>query len=189
MRQLQAQGQSIQMSYASGVIGPDDPRLSEANEGLTKFLTDMVPRTSTGFQCVDVRDLALAHRWMIEHPLSSDFEQGRYIVGGHYYPWASLRDELEHVTGQRIRSPRVPASLLRGTGAMANALQKIRPYRTQISSESMAYVTQWSPADSSHYLQRSGLSFRPGADTFADTMRWMTQAGHLKPRYAGKLAR
>lgn len=188
VRQLQVQGHPIQISYASGVIGPDDPKLSEANEGLTKFVTDMIPRTSTGFQCVDVRDLALAHRYLLEHPLQEDFEQGRYIIGGHYYPWAELHREIEKATGLSIRSPKVPASLLQATGAMADALQKVMPFRTQISRESMAYVTQWSPADSSRYLRRSGLAFRPGVETFADSLRWMAKAGHLKPRYAQKLA-
>lgn len=188
VRGLQQRGAPIQISYPAGVIGPDDPKLSEANHGLVAFISQMLPRTTTGFQTVDGRDLAQAHRWLLEHAPSSGFEDRLYIVGGHFYPWAELHALLERVLARRIFAPRVPAPLLRGMGAATDFAKKIVPFQTQVSSEAMAYVTQWPPADSSKFLRTSGLSFRSGAETIEDTVRWLVHAGHLHPKYAGRLA-
>ena len=68
VRKLQQQSMPVQITYPVAVVGPDDPKLSAANRGLATFIGRMLPRTTTGFQCVDVRDLARAHRWLLEHP-------------------------------------------------------------------------------------------------------------------------
>src|ERR1700744_1576823 len=68
VRGLQEQGVPVQISYPTAVIGPDDPKLGAPNQGIATFVKQMLPRSTTGFQCVDVRDLALAHQWLLEHP-------------------------------------------------------------------------------------------------------------------------
>jgi nucleoside-diphosphate-sugar epimerase len=188
VRALQARGYPIQISYPSAVIGPDDPKLSEANHGLITFVTSGIPMTTTGFQMVDVRDLAQAHRYLLEHPQTSGFESARYIIGGHYYPWKEFRIQLEAGLGRRILGLYCPAALLRGMGATVDALQRVVRFKTQVSAEAMSFVTQWSPADSSKYLRQSGLQFRDGEETFADTFRWMAEAGHLPRRDITRLA-
>ncbi|MGH3525400.1 MAG: hypothetical protein ACRDU4_21875, partial [Mycobacterium sp.] len=62
------------------------------------------------------------------------------------------------------------------------------PFETQTSAESMAITTQWSPATSGRFLEKSGLRFRPGEETFGDTIRWMVAAGHIPLNKAGRLA-
>jgi hypothetical protein len=52
----------------------------------------------------------------------------------------------------------------------------------------MSINTQWPPADSSRFITRSGLSFRSGEETFADTIRWLVDAGHIPRKKAGHLA-
>ena len=66
--------------------------------------------------------------------------------------------------------------------------QKIVPFETHLSAEAMAYVTQWSPADSNKLQRASGLQFRTGEETFTDAIRWLTRAGHIPSKYAGRLA-
>ena len=182
VRGLQAKGYPIQITYPSAIIGPDDPKLSEANHGLIAFITKGFPMTTSGFQAIDVRDLAEAHRYLLEHPPQTDFEKSRYIIGGHYYPWAIFRGKLEAGLGRRVLAFRSPGAALRGMGATVDALQKIIKFKTQVSAEAMSFVTQWSPADSSKYLNHSGLKFRDGAETFADAFKWMAKAGHLPSR-------
>jgi dihydroflavonol-4-reductase len=188
VRGLQAQGYPIQITYPSAVVGPDDPKLSEANHGLIAFITKGIPITTTGFQAVDVRDLAQAHRFLLEHPLTSNFENGRFIIGGHYYPWKAFRVQLEAGLGRHIRAFHSPAAMLRGIGATVDALQRVIRFKTQISAEAMSFVTQWSPAESTKYLEYSDLQFRHGEATFADTFRWMASAGHLPRRDIKRLA-
>ncbi|MGH3557986.1 MAG: NAD-dependent epimerase/dehydratase family protein, partial [Mycobacterium sp.] len=67
-------------------------------------------------------------------------------------------------------------------------VKKLVPFETQISTEAMAITTQWSPASSSRFLEESGLRFRPGEETFGDTIRWMVAAGHIPVNKAGRLA-
>ena len=187
VRELQRRRVPVQTTYPTAVIGPDDPKLSAANRALAALVGQMLPRTTTGFQCVDVRDLAQAHVWLLEHPVDREFETARYIVGGHFYPWDELRRRLQALLGRRLFSPRVPPKAMRLMGAMADRDKKLVPFETQISGESMAISTQWAPADSSRFLTKSGLSFRSGDETFADTIRWMAEAGHIPHKQAGKL--
>jgi nucleoside-diphosphate-sugar epimerase len=186
VRELQLQGLPVQISYPSAVVGPDDPKLSEANRGLIKFVSQFLPLTTTGFQCVDVRDLGLAHCHLLENPPAGSIGLARYILGGRYYPWPRFRQNLEAAAGRRIFAMATPAPLLRGFGRLVDAINRLAPFETQISAEAMAYVTQWSPADSGRFLNRAdaGFQFRPGVETFADTLRWMGRAGHIAPRWA-----
>jgi nucleoside-diphosphate-sugar epimerase len=188
VRELQRRNVPVQITYPAGVIGPDDPKLSAANRAVAALVGQMMPRSTTGFQCVDVRDLAKAQVWLLEHPADREFESARYIVGGHFYPWDELRLRLEALLGRRMFRPCVPPKVMRLMGATADRLQKLVPFETQISAESMAINTQWAPADSSRFLTTSGLSFRSGDETFGDTIRWMADAGHIPPKKAGRLA-
>jgi dihydroflavonol-4-reductase len=187
VRELQQRGVPVQITYPVAVVGPDDPKLSAANRGLAMLVGQCLPRTTTGFQCVDVRDLAQAHLWLLEHPPTSDFDNARYIIGGHFYPWDELRQRLEALLGRRIFSPRVSPRLMRAMGATVDRLRKVAPFETQISAESMAINTQWPPADSSRFVATSGLGFRAGEETFGDTIRWMVEAGHIPRKKAGHL--
>jgi nucleoside-diphosphate-sugar epimerase len=187
VRGLQQRGLPVQITYPVAIVGPDDPKLSVANRAVATFVGQALPRSTTGFQAVDVRDLAQGHLWLLTHPPGNDFAAARYIIGGHYLPWDELRLRLETLTGRRLFSPRVSPSLLRGMGATADRIKRVVPFETQISAEAMAINTQWPPADSSRFLATSGLRFRSPEETFGDTIRWMVEAGHLPRRKAGKL--
>ncbi|MEE3754856.1 NAD-dependent epimerase/dehydratase family protein [Mycobacterium intracellulare] len=186
-RALQQRGVPVQITYPIAGVGPDDPKLSAANRALATFVGQVLPRSTTGFQCVDVRDLAHAHRWLLEHPPTRDFADARYIVGGHFYAWEELRRRLEALLGRRIFSPRVSPRLMRAMGTTADYAKKLVTFETQISAESMAINTLWPPADSSRFVAKSGLCFRPGEATFGDTIRWMVEAGHIPVKKAGRL--
>jgi nucleoside-diphosphate-sugar epimerase len=187
-RALQERGMPVQISYPCGVLGPDDPKLSALNRALKTYVCQVLPRSTSGLQFVDVRDLAQAHRWLLEHPATGDFADARYVVGGHFYPWEELRRHLEAVIGRRIFSPRVNPGVARAVGATADHLQRLVPFESQVSAESMAIMTRWPLADSRRFLARSGLGFRPGDDTLRDTIRWLAAAGHIPAKKAGVLA-
>lgn len=186
-RELQQQGVPVQLSYPSGVIGPHDPKLSEVNRAITTFLTSILPRTSSGIQFVDVRDLAQAHRYMLENPPVGNCSDGRYIVGGPFKPWNELRQTLEGVTGRRLFSPWIPGVVFRAAGVASDWVRRFIPYNTDVTAESMSYISQWVPADSSRIQGASGLQFRSSETTFRDTIGWMVSTGHLDQASAGKL--
>jgi dihydroflavonol-4-reductase len=188
-RELQAQGAPIQIVYPSAVVGPDDPGLSKGNQGVREFVTLMPPNTSSGFQCVDVRDLAAAHRFLLERPPTGDPQAARYVVGGHFLRWQEIRTLLQSLTGRRKPSPPIPGALLRAFGHVVDAVNRLVPFETNLTAEAMAYATRWPPADSTRFQRMSGLGFRPPDQTYADTLRWMQTAGHLTARQLGILAR
>jgi dihydroflavonol-4-reductase len=186
-RRLQARGAPIQITYPCGVFGPDDPRLNESSRGLMALLR-VVPRTSSGIQFVDARDLAVAHRRLLETPPNGDPEEARYVVAGPFHTWPQFRALLERVTERRIFSPVVPGVLLRAFGRVLDLVRVLYPVTYPISAASTAVVTQWSVADSSHIARRFGIGFRPGEETIADTVRWLFRAGRVSRRLAGALA-
>ena len=187
VRELQRRGVPVQITYPAGVIGPDDPKLSAANRALVSMVGQLLPRTTTGLQCVDVRDLAHMHAWLMEHPATEAVEDARYIVGGHFYPWDELRLRLEALLGRRLVSPRVSPRLMRAIGAVSDRVKRVVPFDTQISAEAMLVNTRWVPADSSRITTRSTLRFRSPDETLGDTIRWMADAGHIPRKKAGRL--
>ncbi|MCP4497207.1 MAG: NAD-dependent epimerase/dehydratase family protein, partial [Phycisphaeraceae bacterium] len=58
IRRMQAEGAPIRVSYPTGIIGPDDPGLSDANGAVYIFFKQTGIITSSGYQIVDARDLA-----------------------------------------------------------------------------------------------------------------------------------
>ena len=188
VRARQASGAPIRVSCPSGVIGPHDPGLSESNKALASFLRSSMLRTSSGSMWVDVRDVARMHRWLLETPRAADSESQRYLVGGHFSSWADFHALLQELTGRQIRAPNVPGVVLRAAGHLLDAVRHVRPVAIPITAESMAIMTQCSPASSDKILRASGLEFRPLAETLRDTLRWMVAAGHLRERHIGALA-
>ncbi len=186
VRELQAQGAPIQITYASGVFGPDDPKLSESNEALISFLS-MIPITRSGIQCVDVRDVAVAHRYLLENPVSpgNDNSGARYILGGHFYTWTEFHALICEITGRTISHPRIPGVVLRAMGRLLDFVRRFRPVGGPMTAESMQVCTRFPIADSGKIQRFAGLDFRPGRETFTDTLAWLAEAGHIKPRWAG----
>lgn len=187
VRRLQERGMPVQIAYPTGVIGPDDPKLSACNRAVKSFVCQVLPRSTSGLQCVDVRDLAGAHLWLLNHPVQGDSTNARYIVGGHFCVWDDLRRLLEKLVGRTLFSPRIAPKVMRAAGAAVDLARTVVPVESLISAESMAINTLWSPADSSRFVTTSGMTFRSSEESLGDTIRWMVEAGHVPPRKAGNL--
>jgi len=186
VRDLQKKGAPIQVTYPTSVLGPDDPKLNESNKGLKIFVDLMLPMTNSGFQLVDVRDIGIAHRLMLEKGCPANPEQGRYILGGYYYDWPALGDLIDGVTGKKLLRLKLPDCVWMGIGAICDAIQHVIPFDFALTRESTTMITQWTPANSDKAKRELGLVFRNGEETIRDTLRWMAQAGHIKPKQAGK---
>ncbi len=187
VRRFQAEGAPIVITYPGGVFAPDDPKLSEANRALRAFLR-IVPQTTSGMQFVDGRDLALAHVRLLELPPPPDPTTARYIVGGHYLPWAEIHTLLERLTGKGIFAPWSPGWLCRALGVAMDGVRRFRPIEFPMTRESMAIATLWPPASSARVVDATGVRFRPPEETLRDTLRWLIAAGHVVARRGGALA-
>jgi nucleoside-diphosphate-sugar epimerase len=166
VRGLQQQGVPVQISYPVAVIGPDDPKLSAANRALATFVGQMLSRSTTGFQCVDVRDLAQSHAWLLEHPPTRACEERATSSVA-----ISIRGELRQCLEALGRASSVHASHRiwdACDGRDCRSGQKL-PFGRR-SPPSPWPSTQWPPADSSRFMAKSGLCFRSGEETFGDTI-------------------
>lgn len=183
IRELQAQGEPIYITYPATVIGPDDPGLTEAHVGMQGYLAAFVPLMPSGNQYVDVRDVAEVHlRLLTEQP-----EYGRYTLGGHYLPWDELADVLEEITGRKLLKIPLMGGFMRATGRLFDRLNQYIPMHVPLTEEAMGYATNWVQMDNSKVEQELDFSFRPVEESMTDTVRWLAEAGHVKPEQAGKL--
>jgi nucleoside-diphosphate-sugar epimerase len=183
-RSLLAGGAPLRVSYPVGVIGPDDPGLSEMNHTLQVFLRDLVVLTSSGISVVDVRDLAQVHVALVEGRAAP----GPYVAGGHFLAWPEVAALLEELTGLVLRKVAVPGPLLRAAGRVGDAVKRFVSFDFPLTHEAMTFATRWPGADSSATSAATGVRFREPRDSFADALRWLARAGHLRPEQIGRLA-
>jgi len=185
VRKLQEQGFPIQITYPCGVFGPNDPKLSEGNKAVTTFCSSVIPITSSGIQCVDVRDLANAQCHLLENKpcLENPPNYYRFIVAGNFYSWKEFHYLFEKVTQQKIKSAKMPGCLMRLTGRLIDGLGKLIPLNTPVSYEAMLIVSKFVPASSKHIQNHCSVNFRSLDKTLQDTLPWLIQAGHLDKKY------
>jgi dihydroflavonol-4-reductase len=186
VRSLQDEGAPIHITYPGSVIGPDDPGLTEPHQGLISYLSGTIPVPPSGNQWVDVRDIAIAHRELLERELPP----GRYTLGGHFIPWTKFVDLLGKMTGRKMRKIPVPGFVMLGLGRLMDGINKRRekPLDIPVTYEAMTYATHWVKMDDSKARADLGVHMRPSEETLADTIRSLLSSGHLTEEEAGDLA-
>lgn len=175
VRKLISDGAPISITYPSGVLGPEDPAMSEGNQGIAVFFNQTFVHTSSGMQIIDVRDLASVHVALLEQGKS-----GSYLVSGHFRSWDELGKLLDRVTKRKLRKLNIPGWLLRGLGAGVDRLSKHIHLDTPFTAEAAMYATQWVYIDDRKVREELPFSYRPLEDTLADTIRWLADAGHIE---------
>lgn len=121
VRELQEAGAPIHTTYPTAVLGPDDPGLSEGNHTIYTFLRELFMITSSGFQLVDVRDLAALHVALLERGAGP----GRWVATTPMQSWAGLGAALERLTERRLRTVRIPGAALRALGHVGDLAKRV----------------------------------------------------------------
>lgn len=183
VRRLQDQGAPIATIYPSGIHGPDDPGLSEANNALAIFVRTCIFHTSGGYMCVDARDLADALVAMLVSGRTR-----RVIAAGHFLAWPALGDLLTGITGRPIRRIPGPGWMFRGLGVAGDLVRRVLPLEFPLTREAMTFVTRTRLVEDSAELEELGVVWRPVRETYADSLRWLIAEGHLDREHAPGLA-
>jgi len=186
VRRMQEAGAPIRVTYPSAICGPDDPGPGVVTRAVCSWL-DICVLTPGGFQVVDARDLAVLHRILLEQPSGA----GRYAAAGEMLRWPEIYALMEQLTGRTLRHIRIPGALFRALGSLGDVAKRIRDFNYPLTRDAMEFVTRWPGADASRTLAELaplGLRFRPAAETYTDTLRWLAEAGHLPPAKIGRLA-
>jgi nucleoside-diphosphate-sugar epimerase len=177
-------GAPLRICYPVGVLGPDDPGLSEMNHTLKVLVRDFVAITSSGLSVIDVRDLA----GVLAGLVLGRAGPGRYVAGGHFLAWREVADLIDGATGRRVRRLPLPGALLRAAGRAGDVVKRFAPFDFPLTHEAMTFATRWPGADGAGVEAALGLRYREPAETFEDTLRWLARAGHLPPARVGRLA-
>jgi len=185
VRRMQTEGAPIRISYPTGIIGPDDPGLSDANQAIYSFLRQTGVNTSSGFQIVDVRDLANLHNVLLERAGGAC----RYAAAGPMLSWPDTYKVLDEVTGTRIRRFPIPGPLFRALGSVGDLIKTFYDFSFPLTRDAMEFATQWPGCSGEETTRELDVPFRSAHETYSDTIRWMYEAGHINARHAGRLAR
>jgi len=183
-RALAAEGAPLRIVYPVGVVGPDDPGLSEMNHTIQVLVRDFLALTSSGISLVDVRDLAQILLALVEGRAAP----GRYVAGGHTLSWREVAALLEEATGRPVRKLPIPGALLRAAGRVGDAVKRVVPFDFPLTHEAMTFATRWPGADGAAAAAAAGVRYRDPAESIADALRWLAAAGHLRPEQVGRLA-
>ncbi len=73
-------------------------------------------------------------------------------------------------------------------GRLADLAQRVIPFRLPLNFEGIYTTSLEARSDDSRTREELGFAPRAPRDTFADTVRWLLEAGHISPKQAGKLA-
>ena len=184
VRRLQDQGSPIRISYPAAIIGPDDPGMSAANDGLCSWLRQAGLITTSGFQCVDVRDLAILHVRLLELPAGTH----RYAATAEMLSYPEVYALLDDLTGHHVRRFTAPGWVMRTAGSIGDVVKRVYDYQYPVTRDSMEYLTRWPGATAERTTRELGVQFRAVADTYRDTLTWLYQSGHLSAAQVGNLA-
>ena len=179
---LITKGARIATSYPTGVIGPDDPALSEGNEALAIFFNMSFVNTSTGTQFIDVRELAKVHVQLLEQQKS-----GPYLVGGHYLSWEEMGKLLDKITGRKLRKLKLPGVVLRQLGSAVDFAARFFPIDTPLTREGVTYASQWVYVDDRKVRDELNISYCSLESSLTDTISWLASAGHIEQYWADYL--
>lgn len=186
-RELQARGVPLVTLYPAGVHGPHDPAFGEGSKGLRDRIKHGWPMTVGGMPLVDVRDVA--------DTAAKVFERGpglgprRYMLGGHFLPWAEEAALCEKILGRKVRKIRMTPALVRGIGHLVDFIKRMAPsFEYPLTHEAAIILTRAVPCDSEHTLQDLGITFRHPEITLTESAAWLFEQGHLTRADAPALA-
>lgn len=183
VRSLQAQGEPVSIVYPSGIIGPEDPGFSDAFKALQHRINNGFRLIDDGgMQHIDVRDLATFIVQLLERDII-----GRFVLPGPYCQWSQLANIIEEATGAPLQRINVKGWKLRLIGRVMDAIRLFRKVDTPISAETMRYASQWPVIENTEFLATFNMQLRSTTETFSDSLKWMLEAGYLKPEQAPKL--
>jgi nucleoside-diphosphate-sugar epimerase len=184
-RKYQQLGAPVVSVIPAAVWGPHDPHFGEGATRATNILKRRYPIVMPGgMHIADVRDLAAA----LAAVMTPSRGPRSYMVAGHYISMPDLIRTLADLTGRRIPFTTFPASFMGAFGRSADLVQRRVSTRLPWDGEGIWVMNCAARCDDSKTRSEFGLEPRPLRETLADTVRWLVEAGHLKPREAGRLS-
>ena len=178
-RRYQDSGAPVTTVMPTAMWGPHDPHFGEGVTLASDVLKRRFPIVPPGgMHIADVRDVAAA--------LVAVMEPGRgqrsYLIAGHYISMADIMSTLADLTDRRLPFVTLPSWFLAAFGRTANIVQRRLRTRLPWTGEGIWVLNCAARCDDSKARAELAYEARPLRDTFADTIRWLVEVGHLSPR-------
>jgi len=185
-RKYQNNGAPVVITYPGSVWGPHDPHLGESCQMVSSILHRYWSVTPKGIVWItDVRDLARLHAAIMEKGRGPR----RYIAPVTNMSIGEAMAIVASATGRKLPTFSFPVWTLLWPMQALDWLQHTLPSRLPVNYQAVYSTGLSSRMDDSATRKEFSIEPRPLEETFADTIRWMVQAGHLSPHLAGRLAK
>ncbi|GGK90795.1 NAD-dependent epimerase [Sphaerisporangium melleum] len=183
-RRHRAEGAPVVITYPPALLGPHDPNLGDQVSRVRAVLRGLTPLwPDGGFPVGDVRDTAALHAALVDAPERALAASGRHFGPGHYLTTREYLAALRETTGRALPAAFLPARAMLPVGVLAGLAQRAWPWH--IPAEFGAIYTCACATRVAGHASTFGIAPRPVAETFADTVRWLQENGHLSARQAG----
>lgn len=183
VRARQEEGAPIATIYPSGVVGPDDPGMSESVRAYRAFLRGTLA-SEGGNQMIDVRDLAVLIVRLLEVR-----HVGRVTAGAHFLDWDEFTQLLSTVTGASIPRIRAPGWLLRGVARTLDVVGRVTGRTMPLTGEGIEIATRFREMEDSRVVAELGVAWRPPEETLRDLFQWFLDTGRLPAKAVPALAK
>jgi len=110
------------------------------------------------------------------------------MVGGYDTGWNELFALLRRLTGRRLPAMPTPRPVAMGFGRLMDGAQRLLPGKAPLAYEGIYIATQHPRTDDSRTAAELGVEPAPLGETLTDMIRWMVEAGRIRPKAAGELA-
>jgi nucleoside-diphosphate-sugar epimerase len=188
-RRYQAEGAPVVCVYPGVITGPVDP--NPAFSESTRAIKNLVERRSPALPLAaalpfaDVREIAEACVRSLERGRGPR----RYIMGTEWHRLGEVVDVVREVTGRSLRVANLPTGIIEPASRLVDLVMRYTPLELPATGEDLRMMlggVGGEPIlDQRPIKEDFGLPRIPFADSIADTVRWMAEAGVISPRNAG----
>jgi dihydroflavonol-4-reductase len=173
-RREAANGLPLVFAYPCFCYGPGDVYVS-SSELVVSFLRNRLPfAVDGGHNALDVRDAAAGLRAAMERGRIGE----RYILGGENVTFQHSIQSLARITGRRAPRVRMPGSVVRAAGRIAQRVMREPPLTEQ---SALMMLRHWYYDDTKARTELGHRS-RPLEETLRDAVAW------FEARWAGGMA-
>jgi dihydroflavonol-4-reductase len=168
--EMTQQGLDAMIAFPSGIIGPNERKLSNIGQLISDFLCgSLTAYVDGGYNFVDVRDVADGICGMLEHWQSGEC----YILSGHEISVGKMISEIANASGRKMLRTKLPYWFALGTSYFAEFyyfLLRKKPLYTHYSMQTIHSNCHFSNQKA---RDKIGFSPRPLQESMSDMTKWI----------------
>ncbi len=172
------QGLDAVIVHPTGVIGPNDYRISEMGQLMIDFVSGNFKVYIDGtYDFVDVRDVARGIILAGEKGQSGE----RYILSGEQISVRQLMLMLQEISGVKAPSLKIPLWMARIVAGFSPLYYRLAKTKPRFTSYSIDVLCSNSLICSEKARRELGFTARPARQSISDAVSWFKENGYINP--------